>query len=242
MQNILPAVLSKRRLVPLVAIGALLAASLLLQHAAAIRAAGASVKTVVVAPCAGGRILASPFPFSAPGATVTLSGFSGSCGTPEFRFLLLAPGATTWVFKTAYSATSTYSWNTTGAQPGVWQIGVWIRAVGSTARYQTYGLGTYSLVIPYCTSASISYAETVTTTADLTLFPAATGCTSQLYQWLELIPGSTTWVTAQVYGGTNLHLILSNPKGGYRFVLEAKQTGSSHHYDTYAEITIWWLG
>jgi hypothetical protein len=237
-------VLSRRQLLPLLALIALLA-TLLLAQPPSVRGVKASVKTVVTTPCTIVDLGVAASQPQAPGPTFLVQSLVTGC-TAEYRYLFLAPGSTTWVFKTVYSTNTGYQWNTAGLQQGVWQIGVWVRPVGSTAKYQTWSLGTFALVTSYCTSATITPAVTLTTTADITLTPASTGCIVPLYQWLELVPGSTTWVTAHPYGPSSsdptLHLILDNPKGAYRFVLEAKFRDSTRRYDTYAELTFWWLG
>jgi hypothetical protein len=51
---------------------------------------------------------------------------------------VLAPGGTVWTLKQAYSASGTFTWDTTGLSPGPWQIGVWAKQAGSTASYQSF--------------------------------------------------------------------------------------------------------
>lgn len=43
-----------------------------------------------------------------------------------------------WTLKQAYSASGTFTWDTTGLSPGPWQIGVWAKQAGSTASYQSF--------------------------------------------------------------------------------------------------------
>jgi hypothetical protein len=250
MQKILSMAPSNRRLWPLLAAAALLAA-LFLTQLPGLRGVAASPRPSSIAinvPCDSASIVGSPAQPAQPGiGNVTLIASYSACSNPEFKFLVLAPGSSTWVFKTGYTVSSTYSWNTTGAVQGVWQIGVWVRQSGSTASYQTYAIGTYSLVTPYCTSAVMGITATATTTLDLSFTASATGCGTPEFEWWELAPGASTWVMVQPYtlgsGGGNLfQIVLGVPKGIYQFSAHAKQAGSSHKYDTYAVTTIWWLG
>lgn len=219
-------------------------ALLLLNQSPNLHGVGASIQTVVLAPCTSADIFAAPDAPQAPGATVTLTSFAGGCGTPEFRFLLLAPGTSTWVFKTAYSATSTYAWNTAGAAPGVWQIGVWVRAVGSTASHQAYAIGAYAIVTLNCTAVAVTFTAIFSASIDLTITATATGCPAPFFEWRELGVGSSTWTTVQAYlntgaGGNVFHTVFPPGQGGRQFAVLAKQTGSTHSYDTYQLLTTW---
>src|SRR5712671_3266815 len=92
--------LSNRRLLSVVAIGALLAAYVFI-HSGPVRGVAASPKPqAVLANCTAASIFYNqPQPF-APVTTVTLSASSTACVSPEYRYMLLAPGSSTWVFKT----------------------------------------------------------------------------------------------------------------------------------------------
>ena len=251
MQKILSMAPPNRRLWPLLAAAALLAA-LFLTQLPGLRGVAASPRPSSIAinvPCVSAAVAGSPAQPAQPGiGNVTLSASSSACTNPEYKFLVLAPGSSTWVFKTGYTVSPSYTWNTTGAAQGVWQIGVWVRQSGSTASYQSYAIGTYSLLIPYCTSAAIGIAATLTTTTlFLNLTASATGCDTPSFEWWELAPGASTWVMVQGYvgvplGGNGFEIALGTPMGIYQFSAHAKQAGSAHKYDTYVVTTIWWLG
>jgi hypothetical protein len=84
-----------------------------------------------------GTDLASP---QSPGATITVSGSSSSndCPSPDIEFWLLPSPSTGWVIVRPYGATTTFALDTTGAPPGMIQIGVWVRQPGSPNSYDTY--------------------------------------------------------------------------------------------------------
>jgi hypothetical protein len=242
MQRIVSISVSNRRLVSALAVGIMLAAALLIQIAG-IRQAGASVK-VAAAPCTAARIgFLTPQPLP-PGSTVYINQLSTGCTSPEYRLWLLAPGSSTWAAKTLYNSSPTYSWVTTGAKQGVWQIALWARQAGSGARYQAWSTRTFSLVVSYCTSADMSPVPPVSGTGPYVITATATGCGTPLFEWWEMAPGRTTWTMVQSYvaGGTQSQIFnWSNwaPGGGYRFSVWAKEQESARRYDTYAIFTVW---
>jgi len=73
--------------------------------------------------------------------TFTAQGQGGS-GNYEYRFWLLGPSTGgLWVSQQAYSATNTWSWNTTSADIGTSTIAVWVHNVGSpTSTWDVYAL------------------------------------------------------------------------------------------------------
>ncbi len=80
------------------------------------------------------------------GTNVTITGnatCSGS-GTAHYKFWLRNP-AGSWTLLRDWNATSTYSWDTTGATPGLYVIQVWTREQNSTAAYESYTVETYTL-------------------------------------------------------------------------------------------------
>jgi len=75
------------------------------------------------------------------GANVTFTaGGVGGSGNYEYKFWIKAAGI--WTVVQDYSTTNTYSWNTTGLTPGTYRAQVYVRNVGSTAKYEAVlGMG-----------------------------------------------------------------------------------------------------
>jgi hypothetical protein len=66
-----------------------------------------------------------------------------------------------------------------------------------------------------------------------------------MFEWRELAPGTSTWKTIQAYapaasGGNVLHVSFPPGQGPRQFAALAKPVGSSHSYDTYQLLTIWY--
>jgi len=73
------------------------------------------------------------------GVTFTAGGIGGS-GNYEYKFWIKANGV--WIVVQDYSTTNTYTWDTTGLIPGTYRPQVYVRNVGSTAKYEAVlGMG-----------------------------------------------------------------------------------------------------
>jgi spore germination protein YaaH len=85
--------------------------------------------------------VASP---QAHGTTVVLTGNATCQGTPQYRFWVRDPGRA-WSIAQDYSASSTYTWNTTGVPPGTYSLEVDVRNTGSSAVYETVANRTFAI-------------------------------------------------------------------------------------------------
>jgi hypothetical protein len=182
---------------------------------------------------------------SAPGAAVTWTATAGGCIGTMFEWWALAPGSSTWVMIKAYSTSNTYSWTvgaTAASTQGVYQLGVWAKAGGSSNAYDTYAVATHTLLAS-CPTATLtaSPASPATTAATVTL--TATGCGAGTeYEFWYLAPGSSTWVVAQAYSATATFsgtISAGTVRGAWRFGVWVKDPKSTNSYDSYAIITYW---
>lgn len=237
--------LSNRRLLAVVGIGALLAAYFLIQGAA-VRGVAASPKPqAVLANCTAADISANQAQPMQPVVTVTLQASSTTCISPQYRYLVLAPGTSTWVYKTGYTTSATYVWNTVGAQVGVWQIGIWARESGSTARYNAYAIRTFIIGWQFCAGVVINAIPLSPQTADtpVTLTAVAIGCPTPTFKFWMMAPGSSTWVPLGNYlnplSMTQALTFSQVVPGPYRWAVWVRELGSPHKYDTYAMLTYW---
>ena len=89
--------------------------------------------------CSNAGLIASPGSPQAAGTTVMLTASASGCPTPLFDFWYYVPG-TGWVEVQPYSATATYSWNTTSVPPGTYAWVVFVKQQGSANDHDTYAL------------------------------------------------------------------------------------------------------
>jgi spore germination protein YaaH len=83
--------------------------------------------------CSGLQMTVSPASPAAHGTSVTVTAQASGCPdpNPQYQFWVLAPGATAYQLVQAYSASSTFTWNTTGLAPGSYRFSVWVRDASS---------------------------------------------------------------------------------------------------------------
>jgi len=79
----------------------------------------------------------SPASPQASGTQVMLSATAAGCPNPTYEFWVQAPGGQ-WTIVQAFSAASTFTWNTAGLPPGTYLFDVWVRQAGSTASYEAH--------------------------------------------------------------------------------------------------------
>ncbi len=203
--------------------------------------------------CASATASAAPTSPSVAGTPVTITGVGSGCSSPLYQFWMLAPGSSTWTIAQAYSSAAALSWNTTGKAAGVYHFSVWARDSSSSgSSCNSLGCDDAYVGLSYtlastCTSATVSAAPpsaSVHGTA-VTLTAVAAGCTSPLYQFWILAPGSSSWTIAQAYSSsaTLNWNTTSLAAGTYRFsvwVRDASSAGTNSNslgsYDNFVGI------
>jgi hypothetical protein len=193
--------------------------------------------------CASTAITPTPSSPQNVGTPVSLGATSLGCpGTPQYQFWLRVP-VKGWVIVKPFSASNSFSWNTTTYAAGTYLTGVWVKDVNSAKKYDAYAFGTFTLQFPNCTSTTVASSVDSPQSAGTTITFTATkvGCPNALFQWWvrdaagvwSIVPGkdfahsSTTlvWNTTGLVDGT------------YQVGVWAKQTGSTNSYDAYNFMT-----
>jgi Cysteine-rich secretory protein family len=87
--------------------------------------------------CSGLQVSVSPASPAARGTTVTVTAQASGCPdpNPQYQFWVLPPGGTAYQLAQAYSASSTFTWNTTGLAPGSYRFSVWVRDTNSAGEW-----------------------------------------------------------------------------------------------------------
>jgi len=243
MQKILSMSPAGRRVLPALAVAALIAA-LLLTQLPGLRGLAASPKQLPILTICDSASVPVPETWLALGTTISGAFSSTGCPTPEYKFLILAPGSSTWVVKTGYSSSDGFTWNTAGAKLGTWQLGVWVREVGSTSKYQAWGISTITLLVDKCAATNVNASPATPAAAGVSVTISATAvpCLSPIFEFWEMAPGTSTWILVQAYGtflATFAWDTTGLPRGGYRFAVWAKQFASKAAYESYSMTTYW---
>jgi len=190
----------------------------------------------LIAPCSSVGVSTSPPAATPVGTAVAITGAAVSCPSPLYQFWMLPPGSTSWQLAQAYSASATYSWNTTGLATGVYQFSVWARdshgtgtSGNSLGRWDAYKAVQYRLFTP-CSAVSAVFTPPTSakTGTAITVTASASGCRYPLYAFWILAPGSSKWLLAQSYStkATFSWSTTGKPKGTYQFSIWARDSSS----------------
>ena len=90
-----------------------------------------SARVAVRNACTGITASSSPPGTATTGTVVAISGVGSGCPNPQYQFELLSPGSQTWHVVQGYSASSTFSWNSSGAPRGAYKFIVKARDLNS---------------------------------------------------------------------------------------------------------------
>ena len=104
--------------------------------------------------------------------------------SPEFRWYIKDPGGN-WTMAKDWSTANNFSWNTASLIPGSYQVGIWVRNLGSTGSLETSTALDYSLSTGKCSSVTITPNQTSPQPNGGTYsFNASTICDTQAsYRW-----------------------------------------------------------
>ena len=92
--------------------------------------------------CIAADISASPPSPQNAGTSITFTASSTGCTSPQYEFWSQAPGGA-WTIVRPYNASNTFTWGTSLAGRNLYRFGVWVRAGGSAARYDSYALTSF---------------------------------------------------------------------------------------------------
>jgi hypothetical protein len=185
-------------------------------------------------PCSDVTMTFSPPGSSVAGSLVTISAAPNCGGTPTYQFYVLPPGGS-WAVAQAWSASATYSWDTTGASTGDYAFQVWVKNDGSSAAYEAYAGVPYTLTSGNpCTAAMLSSSVPSPQLAGtaVTLTGSASTCSNAEYEFWELDPVGA-WVLAQSWSPASSFVWTGTQTGMYSFQVWIREAGSTGSYETY---------
>ena len=182
----------------------------------------------------------APNPAQAGTLVMLTANATCSSGSAEYEFWIMPPGGA-WTDHQAYSASSSYAWDTTGLSPGNYQIEIDAKESGASGGYQSYAR--FSVVIQASTNCSSVTASAgppsqvagnpLTISASATCTPGATA----LYRfWVQ--PSGGVWQKFQDWStNATASFIGSDSSGGYRFEVDTVAQGNGNaSYDSWTEV------
>jgi hypothetical protein len=157
-------------------------------------------------------------------------------GTPEYRFLYLAPGASTFSEFRGWGGPSA-TFDLTGLASGVYAFRVHTRAIGSPLSQQATGTGSYQFG-DVCNRVSIGTApgspQPAGTNVNLTGSATCVGSTPPEYTFIYRPTGTSSWTVIRSWGGANAVWNTAGlPEGGYELRVQARAQGNASSYESY---------
>jgi len=186
------------------------------------------------APASGATLapdMASPQFIGNHAITFTAGGIGGS-GDYEYKFWLKTAGV--WNTVQDYSTTNTWTWNTTGAAAATYGVQVYVRNVGSSAKYEATKTMSYTLNPSPATGATlISNKPSPQTAGSNVTFTAGGVGGSGNYEYRFWIKAAGVWTTVQGYSATNTFNwdTTGLPPGTYRAQVYVRNAGSTAKYE-----------
>jgi uncharacterized protein (DUF2141 family) len=194
--------------------------------------------------CSAVGVSAAPGSPVGVGRTVTLNAQASGCPNPNplYRFMVLAPGATSYTVVQDYVTSPTFTWNTTGLAPGTYRFSVWARDASSSGaygnssgRWDVYNNNTvYTLSTCSALNLTVSPASPKGAGTTVTLTASASGCPNPnpVYHFAVLKPGATSYAVVQDYSTSRTFTWNTTglAPGTYRFSIWARDAGSSGAY------------
>lgn len=150
-----------------------------------------------------------------PGTAVVITASATGCPNPQYEFWYRGDRDATWRLVQAYSATASYTWDTTGVlRTGLGgttsHFSIWAKDASSPGlasnvlgRWDAYAMFDYWLngYPNACNDVSISFAPPTSAPvgSGVTISASSISCANPLYQFWILAPGSQTWQLVQSY-------------------------------------------
>jgi len=163
--------------------------------------------------------------------TFTANGIGGS-GNYEYKFWLKTAGV--WNPVQDYSTTNTWTWNTTGAAAGTYGVQVYVRNVGSSAKYEATKTMSYTLNPSPATGATlISNKPSPQIAGNSVTFTAGGVGGSGNYEYKFWIKAAGIWTAVQGYSTTTTFTwdTTGLPPGTYRVQVYVRNVGSTAKYE-----------
>jgi spore germination protein YaaH len=182
--------------------------------------------TFVLASCIGTALTGDKTSPQPTGTAIGLSGAATCVGSPQYRFLIQAPGGAMTLVQD-FSSTSTYAWNANGAG-GIYGLELDAKDASASASTMTSSIVTFNLAS--CSSVTIATnpasPEVPGTAVGLTATATCPGTTQ--YRFSIKKPNAASTIV-QDYGGPNTYSwdTTGLALGGYSLAVDVRNQGAS---------------
>jgi hypothetical protein len=193
--------------------------------------------TVTSTACTALTLSAAPSSPQNAGASITVTAAATCPGaSPQYQFVALWAGTSTWIVQKSYTNSTTWTWNSTGAPAGIEHFGVWVKDAGSSNVYDQVASIPFTITNPACTAVSLSAAPASPSPSGTTITVTATGtCPSAnpRYEYWALWAGTNGWILQKAYSTSPTWTWNSTgaPPGTERFGVWVRDANSSAPYD-----------
>jgi hypothetical protein len=195
--------------------------------------------------CTAVSLSAAPASPQNAGASITVTA-TATCpsANPQYQFVALWAGTSTWIVQRAYSPTATWTWNSSGAPSGIERFGVWVKDTGSPYAYDQVASIPFTVTNPACSAVSLSAAPASPTPSGTTItVTASSTCpnANPVYEYWAIWAGTNGWIMQRAYSTSPTWTWNSTgaPPGIERFGVWVKDASAaaSTPYDAVNSIT-----
>lgn len=187
------------------------------------------------ATCSAGTVTPSPSTQAVKGTQVTFTANAASCGTPQYQFWLQSPGGG-YSIAQAFSASPTFTWDTSSVATGTWAVSVWMKQTGSPNAYDVAVNQYYSILGgAACSGATVGFAPSSPSKlgTQVTVTAGSSTCGAPQYQFWLQAPGQPYAIVQPFSSSPTFAWDTSALSSGlYSFSVWVKNTGSTSGYDT----------
>jgi IPT/TIG domain len=194
----------------------------------------------VSGPCTSVSIVGSPPSPQISDTPITFTASSTGCPNALYAFWLRTT-TSPWILIQAYSQTTTYHWDSTGAPTGNVFFGIWAKDASSSATFDKNASIVYAMTVVPCTAATISGspASPQVSGTPIVFTAGSSSCLKPLFEfWLRT--DTTPWQMIQAFSTKNTYNWDSTgaPTGNVFFGVWVKDASSStSNFDTNASTT-----
>jgi hypothetical protein len=187
---------------------------------------GTTIYALLKNACTSAGLTVSGLTTVPAGSAVAFTATSSGCLSPVYEYWV---GDSTghWTLKRAFTGDPSWTWDSSGLVPGIYDVHVWANNVGSSTK-TWQALASSLITLTGCTSATLLPTNpSAAAGSTVTLTASASGCPNPQYEFWVMYPNGT-WHLIQGFGGSTFNWNTSGlAPGTYEVHAWANQVGAS---------------